>query len=69
MVPAGTPTAVVSKMAQDVETVLGKQEVKSALQQNGVDSAPLKTNEFALSVREISSQWAAVIRSSGAKVD
>ena len=69
LVPAGTPTAVVSKMAQDVETVLGKQEVKSALQQNGVDSAPLKTNEFALSVREISSQWAAVIRSSGAKVD
>lgn len=69
LVPTGTPMAVVNKIAQDVEMTLGKQEVKTALQQNGVEAAPLKTIEFAQSVREISSQWASVIRSSGAKVD
>ena len=69
LAPAGTPAAVVSKMAQDVETSLGKQEVKAALQQNGVEAAPLKTTEFGQSVREISTQWATVIRSSGARVD
>lgn len=69
LVPAGTPAAVVNKMAQDVEAALGKQEVKAALQHNGVEAAPLKTLEFAQSVREISAQWASVIRSSGAKVD
>lgn len=69
LVPTGTPMAVVNKIAQDVEMTLGKQEVKTALQQNGVEAAPLKTIEFAQSVREISSQWASAIRSSGAKVD
>lgn len=69
LVPTGTPMAVVNKIAQDVEMTLGKQEVKTALQQNGVEAAPLKTIEFAQSVREISLQWASVIRSSGAKVD
>jgi tripartite-type tricarboxylate transporter receptor subunit TctC len=69
LVPAGTPAVVVNKMAQDVEAMLGKPEVKAALQQNGVEAAPLKTLEFAQSVREISAQWAPVIRSSGAKVD
>jgi tripartite-type tricarboxylate transporter receptor subunit TctC len=69
LAPAGTPAAVVSKMAQDVEASLGKQEVKAALQQNGVEAAPLKTTEFGQSVREISTQWATVIRSSGARVD
>jgi tripartite-type tricarboxylate transporter receptor subunit TctC len=69
LVPAGTPATVVNKMAQDVEAALGKQDVKAALQHNGVEAAPLKTLEFAQSVREISAQWASVIRSSGAKVD
>lgn len=69
LVPAATPTAVVNQIAQDVEAMLTKQEVKAALQQNGVEAAPLKTIEFAQSVREISSQWASVIRNSGAKVD
>jgi tripartite-type tricarboxylate transporter receptor subunit TctC len=69
LAPAGTPAAVVSKMAQDVEASLGKQEVKASLQQNGVEAAPLKTTEFGQSVREISTQWATVIRSSGARVD
>jgi len=69
MLPAGTPTAVVNKMALDVESALSKSEVKLALQQNGVEAAPLKTTEFSQSVREISAQWAGVIRNSGAKVD
>jgi tripartite-type tricarboxylate transporter receptor subunit TctC len=69
LAPAGTPAAVVNKIAQDVEASLGKQEVKAALQQNGVEAAPLKTTEFGQSVREISTQWATVIRSSGARVD
>jgi len=69
LAPAGTPAAVVHKMAQDVEAALNKHEVKAALQQNGVEAAPLKTTEFGQSVREISSQWATVIRNSGARVD
>jgi tripartite-type tricarboxylate transporter receptor subunit TctC len=69
LLPAGTPAAVVNKMALDVETALSKSEVKLALQQNGVEAAPLKTLEFAQSVRDISAQWAGVIRNSGARVD
>ena len=69
LAPAGTPAAVVYKMAQDVEAALNKHEVKAALQQNGVEAVPLKTTEFGQSVREISSQWATVIRNSGARVD
>lgn len=69
LVPKGTPVAVVHKMAVDVEAVLSKQEVKAALNQNGVEPAPLKTKEFAQSVQEISAQWASVIKSSNARVD
>jgi tripartite-type tricarboxylate transporter receptor subunit TctC len=60
---------VVHKMAVDVDAVLSKQEVKAALNQNGVEPAPLKTKEFAQSVQEISAQWASVIKSSNARVD
>jgi tripartite-type tricarboxylate transporter receptor subunit TctC len=56
-------------MAVDVDAVLSKQEVKAALNQNGVEPAPLKTKEFAQSVQEISAQWASVIKSSNARVD
>jgi tripartite-type tricarboxylate transporter receptor subunit TctC len=69
LAPAGTPAAVVNKIAQDVEQALNKPEVKAALQQNGVEAAPLKTTEFAASVRDTSALWASVIRTSGAKVD
>jgi tripartite-type tricarboxylate transporter receptor subunit TctC len=69
LVPTGTPMAVVNKIAQDVEQVLQRKDVKTALQQNGVEAAALQSKEFTQSVREVSAQWASVIRSSGAKVD
>lgn len=69
LLPTGTPAVVVNKIAQDVATILGQPDVKTSLQQNGVEAAPLKTLAFEESVREIRAQWASVIKKSGATVD
>ena len=69
MFPASTQLNIVSKVARDVEQVLQRKDVKNALQQNGVEAAPLQGAAFGESIREITAQWSGVIRSSGAKVD
>ena len=69
LVAAGTPPAIVNKLAQDVHTILSQADVQAALNTNGLEAAPLKTSEFRHSIQEVSAQWRGVLKKTNASVD
>jgi tripartite-type tricarboxylate transporter receptor subunit TctC len=69
MAPASTPAEVVQQLANDVEKLLNRQDVQHTMQSNGLEAAPLKTNEFKRSIKEVSSAWHDVLIKTQAKVD
>lgn len=69
MAPSGTPPELVQRIASDVENLLSRKDIQATLQSNGLEAAPLKTNEFKRSYQEVAALWREVLLKTQAKVD
>lgn len=66
---AGTPEAVVERIANEVRKVLTDPKVREQLSAQGAEPQPMPPREFAAFVREEIEKWAQVVRISGAKAE
>ena len=70
MVPAGTPAEIVARLNAEIVRALGSRELKERLAAMGAEPPPNNTPErFAAFIRSESAKYAAVVRSSGARVE
>jgi len=66
-VPAGTPAAVVDKLAKDIAWVLAAPELRAWLEEHGADRMSMTQPEFARFVLEESESAKRVVKAAGAK--
>lgn len=67
--PAGTPPAVLDKLAGAVREALGVAEVRASLTQAGFQLAPSSREAFAASLAKQQAQWAEIVRRLGLRVE
>lgn len=67
--PAGTPSAIVDKIAGDMRRVLAQPDMQQRLAAIGVDIKASTPDELAAFQRTELTKWAKIIKDSGAKVD
>jgi tripartite-type tricarboxylate transporter receptor subunit TctC len=67
--PVGTPTAIVDKFNADITTALGTADVKEKFAQAGLEIVTYTSAEFGTFLKAEVPKWAAVVKSSGAKVE
>ncbi len=67
--PAGTPGAIVDKLAAAIHRALATPEMQQRLAAGGSKATPMSPREFAAFIREDTERWAPAIRASGARVE
>ena len=67
--PAGTPREVVTRLNQEVVTLLKLPAIREQLAGQGAEAVGDTPEEFGLFMRQEVAQWAHMVRTSGAKVD
>jgi tripartite-type tricarboxylate transporter receptor subunit TctC len=67
--PAGTPSAIVEKIAGDMRRVLSQPDMQQRLAAIGVDIKASTPDELAAFQRTELTKWTKIIKDSGAKVD
>ncbi len=67
--PAGTPRAIVDKLAAEVKRVFELPEVATALKNVGGDPAPMTPDQFAQFIRGERPKWQEVVKASGVTID
>lgn len=67
--PAGTPTNIVQRLHAELQAILGSQEVKSILSEQGAEAVSVGPEPFARFIRAEVQRWGEVIKQSGVKVD
>jgi tripartite-type tricarboxylate transporter receptor subunit TctC len=67
--PAGTPRAVVDKLALETRRILALPEVRQRLAGLGAEAVGSTPSEFTQHVRNEIDKWARVVKASGARVD
>ena len=67
--PAGTPPAIVDKLAAAVHRALATSEMQERLASGGSKAFPLSPQQFAAYIKEDTERWAPIIRASGARVE
>ena len=65
LVPAGTPSAVVSKLNQDTLKALAQPDMRAAFTKLGLDSVGNTPAEFAAIIKSDIAKWAKVIKEAG----
>jgi tripartite-type tricarboxylate transporter receptor subunit TctC len=69
LVPAGTPSAIVSQLNADITRVLQLPQTRAKFEANGVNVQPTSPEQFRkLIVSEIA-KWGQAVKDSGAKID
>ena len=69
MVAAGTPSAIVAKLHDDIVAVLHTPEIAERLSSQGAEAIGNTPEEFASYIRSETAKWAKVVRESGAKLE
>ena len=69
LMPAGTPTEIVSRMQAETLKVLRVPEVRDRLQAMGIEIVGNSPADFAAFMREESAKWGRIVKESGAKID
>ncbi len=67
--PAGTPPAIVQRMARELQTSIAKPEIADSLRKQGVDPEFMPGPEFAARANGDFRKWGDVIRERGIKPD
>jgi tripartite-type tricarboxylate transporter receptor subunit TctC len=67
--PAGTPAAIVERLNADINKALDTPDVKERFAQAGLEIQRLSSAEFGTFLKAEVPKWAAVVKSSGAKVE
>ena len=67
--PAGTPPAIVDRVAADFARVLATPEVRKRLSDIGLETIGSNPAEFAATVQKDYEKWGKVIRDAGIKGD
>lgn len=68
-VPAGTPKAIVNKIAADIKRLMAQAETKQRVTELGFDVVGSTPDEFAAQVKVEIAKWAKVIKAAGLKAD
>jgi tripartite-type tricarboxylate transporter receptor subunit TctC len=68
-VPAGTPQAIVAKIAADAAKVVANPDVQNALRQRGLDPQTNSPAEFDALLRKEIPKWTGLIKDAGLKPD
>ena len=69
LAPKGTPAAIVDKISRDVVAVLATPEVRTYMATVGIEIVGSTPAEFGTFFRAERSQWAKVVRETGAKAE
>ncbi|HEV7575357.1 MAG TPA: tripartite tricarboxylate transporter substrate binding protein [Caldimonas sp.] len=69
LAPAGTPAEIVNRVQQESAKALGSAALKERLQSQGAVPGGMAPADFARFIAAESKKWAAVVKTSGAKVD
>ena len=69
LAPKGTPQAIIDKISRDVVAVLATPEVRTYMANAGIEIVGSTPAEFGTFFRAERSQWAKVVRETGAKAD
>jgi tripartite-type tricarboxylate transporter receptor subunit TctC len=67
--PAGTPKAIVDKMAAEMKRILELPEVKDKLFELGAVASPMTPEDFVKFIDGERAKWADVVKASGARID
>jgi tripartite-type tricarboxylate transporter receptor subunit TctC len=67
--PAGTPRAVVDKLAAEAKRILELPEVAAQLKDLGAQPAPSSPEQFAAFLKSERAKWQEVVKASGARID
>jgi tripartite-type tricarboxylate transporter receptor subunit TctC len=65
--PAGTPSAVIMRVSQEIQKAMRDPQFVSQLEQIGVDPVLHTPEEFATAIRREIEQWGALIKAAGIK--
>jgi tripartite-type tricarboxylate transporter receptor subunit TctC len=69
LAPAGTPMDIVNRLQQETAKALATPALKERLQAQGAIPSGMTSAEFARHIDAETKKWAAVVKTSGAKVD
>jgi tripartite-type tricarboxylate transporter receptor subunit TctC len=67
--PAGTPAAIVDKLAAAIGEALATEDMKEKFAKGGSKATSMTPQQFAAFIKEDTERWAPVIRASGARVE
>src|SRR6185503_7500297 len=67
--PAGTPKAIVDRMAAEMKRILELPDVKAKLFEIGAIAAPMTPEAFVAFIDGERTKWSEVVKASGAKLD
>jgi len=67
--PAGTPDPIIKQLNASIAKSLGAEEVRERLSGLGIDATPTTPEQFAIYLREETTKWERIIRSTGLKVN
>lgn len=69
LVPAGTPTAIVTKIQTDIAAVLQAPDIASKLSSEGAEPVASNSAHFAKFLQSETQKWAKVVSTAGIKLD
>jgi len=69
LVPANTPRPIIDRLNKETARILGMQEIKTLLFNQGLDVAPGTPEQFGAYIKSERAKWAKVIKASGAKAN
>jgi tripartite-type tricarboxylate transporter receptor subunit TctC len=67
--PAGTPVAVIQKLAKGMDAALKAPEVLESLAKQGATPTPAGPSELGAQIAEETKRWATVVRDAGIKIE
>ena len=66
-VPAGTPPAIVAKIAGDVRKVIARDEVHQSMRKRAIEPVTNTPQQFAAFLRADMAKWATIVKNAGVK--
>ena len=69
LAPAGTPDAIVKKLAAEVNAIMGSPEIRSRLTSDGLAYTQMGPDQFAAFVRSETDKWTKIVKAAGVQMD